>query len=289
MRRHLSFANVTSLLALMVALGGSAFAASYVITSTKQIEPKVLKKLKGRNGTPGPVGPAGAQGTPGARGERGEAGAQGPQGPQGATGTVDTSNFYDKSASDARYLLGTMGFPGTGVGSLEQRGFVYGALGRSAGDEYNYGTTAGDNSVRMVYRTVAQGTTGVPMIHVGGPQGRFFGDCGAGSVPTLTLAGTGRAIMATTAVSAATDPGTAPVPGSVEFDNVASSGSAVVATAASAQTRMFVIQITGQSAFYTTGNASAVGTYVATLASFSGTNRCEFTVQGIGQLGYATS
>jgi hypothetical protein len=32
------------------------------------------------------------------------AGATGPQGPRGLTGTVDTSQFYDKAASDGRFL-----------------------------------------------------------------------------------------------------------------------------------------------------------------------------------------
>jgi len=44
--RHLSYANVVSTLALLFAMTGGALAAShYVITSTKQIKPSVLKKL----------------------------------------------------------------------------------------------------------------------------------------------------------------------------------------------------------------------------------------------------
>jgi hypothetical protein len=44
--RHLSYANVVSTLALLFAMTGGALAAShYVITSTKQIKPTVLKKL----------------------------------------------------------------------------------------------------------------------------------------------------------------------------------------------------------------------------------------------------
>jgi hypothetical protein len=47
-------------------MGGSAVTAShYLINSTKQINPKVLKKLKGRKGD---VGKSGAQGPVGAQG-----------------------------------------------------------------------------------------------------------------------------------------------------------------------------------------------------------------------------
>ena len=44
MRGRLSYANVAMTLALVFAMSGGAYAASkYVITSTKQISPKVLK------------------------------------------------------------------------------------------------------------------------------------------------------------------------------------------------------------------------------------------------------
>ena len=54
------------ILALFLALGGSAFAAKkYLITSTSQIKPSVLSDLKGKsgkNGTPGPEGHPGDRG-----------------------------------------------------------------------------------------------------------------------------------------------------------------------------------------------------------------------------------
>jgi hypothetical protein len=79
--------NLVAWLALFVALGGTSLAAShYVITSTKQIKPSVIKKLKGN------------------RGATGQKGAQGAQGLKGAAGVVDTSQFFNKTESDGRYL-----------------------------------------------------------------------------------------------------------------------------------------------------------------------------------------
>lgn len=69
-------AVILSVIALVLAIGGTSYAArKYVITSTRQIAPKVLKQLKGAQG------PRGVQGT------QGPLGPQGPQGPQGIPGT----------------------------------------------------------------------------------------------------------------------------------------------------------------------------------------------------------
>jgi hypothetical protein len=88
----------------LIALGGSAIAINKIKANsvgTKQLKnnavtsPKVADgSLLGEDFAAGQL-PAGAPGA---------AGAPGPTGPQGATGTVDTSNFYDKAASDARFL-----------------------------------------------------------------------------------------------------------------------------------------------------------------------------------------
>jgi hypothetical protein len=80
-------ATVISVLALVFAMSGGAYAAGkYLITSTKQISPKVLKALKGANGASGANGLAGAPGTAGATGPGGPQGAAGPGGPQGPAG-----------------------------------------------------------------------------------------------------------------------------------------------------------------------------------------------------------
>ena len=107
--RRFTYANTVATLALFFAMSGGALAAShYLITSTKQISPKVIKSLKGANGASGgngaagPVGQAGPQGPQGAAGVKGENGAPGakgetgpagPQGPKGATGAAGTTGF----------------------------------------------------------------------------------------------------------------------------------------------------------------------------------------------------
>jgi hypothetical protein len=103
LRSHLTYANVVATLALVFAMSGGALAAShYLITSTKQISPKVLKLLKGKDGetgakgAAGPAGPAGPAGKEGAAGkserdEKGERGEKGEQGTPGTTGKSVTS------------------------------------------------------------------------------------------------------------------------------------------------------------------------------------------------------
>jgi hypothetical protein len=78
-RRHVSYANVVATLAVVFAMSGSAIAAKhYLLNSTKQISPALLKKLRGRTGNTGPRGAAGAQGALGATGAKGEPGSPAP-------------------------------------------------------------------------------------------------------------------------------------------------------------------------------------------------------------------
>ena len=54
MHRRITYANVTATLALVLAMSGGAVAANhYLVNSTKQISPKVLKKLTGKTGKAG--------------------------------------------------------------------------------------------------------------------------------------------------------------------------------------------------------------------------------------------
>ena len=126
-----SFANVTSCIALFVALGGTSYAALELPKDSdgaREIKAGAVASADVRDGSlrardfraadlpagpAGPKGDAGAAGAQGPKGEtgpagpqgpKGEAGERGPQGERGATGTVDTSQFHDKAASDERYL-----------------------------------------------------------------------------------------------------------------------------------------------------------------------------------------
>jgi hypothetical protein len=97
-RRRSTYANMALTLGLLFAMSGGAFAASkYLITSTKQISPKVLKALvgkpgaKGANGANGVVGPQGSAGPAGPAGPAGTQGLPGASGENGAEGKPGTS------------------------------------------------------------------------------------------------------------------------------------------------------------------------------------------------------
>jgi Collagen triple helix repeat (20 copies) len=105
-RKRFTYANVAMTLALVFAMSGGAYAASkYLITSTKQISPKVLKSLQGRAGK---AGANGAQGLAGAQGPAGAQGAQGPQGSAGAKGETGAPGPEGKKGEN-----GTTGFTST--------------------------------------------------------------------------------------------------------------------------------------------------------------------------------
>ena len=79
--------TVVALVALFVALGGTAVAANhYLITSTSQIKPSVLKTLKRGSGVPGASGNAELPDPLDLRVRRGPAGLPGPPGPPGLPG-----------------------------------------------------------------------------------------------------------------------------------------------------------------------------------------------------------
>jgi hypothetical protein len=86
-RKRITYTNVAMTLVLVFAMSGGAYAASkYLITSTKQISPKVLKALKGKNGVNGVNGANGANGVNGKDGAQGPAGEKGANGEKGASG-----------------------------------------------------------------------------------------------------------------------------------------------------------------------------------------------------------
>jgi hypothetical protein len=104
LRRRLQVSPATAIatLALVFAMTGGAYAAKhYLITSTKQISPKVLKALKGKPGPAGPAGLAGAAGGVGLVGAPGKEGAagKGTQGIEGKPGESVTNTKVEKSST----------------------------------------------------------------------------------------------------------------------------------------------------------------------------------------------
>jgi hypothetical protein len=105
--RRLTYTNLAVTSALVFAMAGGALAANrIIITSTKQISPKVLKALKGARGTQGapgaagPLGPTGAQGSPGPQGPQGPQGAKGDKGDTGAPGTTGFTQTLPSKATE---------------------------------------------------------------------------------------------------------------------------------------------------------------------------------------------
>lgn len=89
-RRRLTVANLAIVAVLVLVMSGGAYAANkYLITSTKQISPKVLKQLKGMAGQAGAPGKEGKQGQEGKAGTNGTNGANG-SGTNGTSATTET-------------------------------------------------------------------------------------------------------------------------------------------------------------------------------------------------------
>jgi len=119
-RRHMTYANVVATMALVFAMSGGALAAHhYLINSTKQINPRVLSRLKGEAGKPGatgaagPVGRAGPAGQQGAQGKTGEEGLEGEPGTARAFGVVTAGGAID--LENPRFDVKDVLTPGPGI------------------------------------------------------------------------------------------------------------------------------------------------------------------------------
>jgi hypothetical protein len=110
-RKQFTFANIALTVALVFAMSGGAYAASkYLITSTKQINPKVLKALAGKpgvKGAPGPQGPAGAKGEPGAMGKEGPSGKDGANGESVSSKEVKTNETACEKHGGSSFTTGS--------------------------------------------------------------------------------------------------------------------------------------------------------------------------------------
>ena len=104
LKERLSFASVVSMLAIFVALGGSAVAAGILPAANSVGTPQ----LKAGSVTSGKVKDGTLKAVDFARNQlkEGPRGAMGPAGPAGPAAVVDMSQFHTKTQSDARYLRG---------------------------------------------------------------------------------------------------------------------------------------------------------------------------------------
>jgi hypothetical protein len=179
-RTHLSFANVISMCALFVALGGVSYAALKIprnSVGSKQIKANAVKGPKVKPGSlrasdfrAGDL-PEGEQGPPGPQGVPGQ---QGLQGPAGAAGTADA--FARVGSDAARTIQGDVAnFPSQNK-AIEQVDVVPGEAGAATG------TTCFDTPERpasaMVVVDNADAGANVDLIAtVAIDRGEDLGDC----------------------------------------------------------------------------------------------------------------
>ena len=117
---------VVACLALFVASTGTSIAAShYLITSTKQIKPSVIKALKGAKGPAGQsvTGLTGPQGPKGDTGATGAAGAAGATGAQGVAGTARAYAYVKGTATPTLVAALTKNFTAVSRPTGQPTGF----------------------------------------------------------------------------------------------------------------------------------------------------------------------
>jgi hypothetical protein len=127
-KRRPTISGALAVIALLLAAGGTAYASTYIITSTHQIKPSVLAQLRGDRGERGYTGKQGktgasgtnagttngappAQGVADSPGSAGAAGAAGQSGAAGANGTNGSAGVA--GATGAAGQIGPAGSNGT--------------------------------------------------------------------------------------------------------------------------------------------------------------------------------
>lgn len=128
---RLSYANVAATLALVFSMSGGALAARhYLLNSTAQVNPRVLRSLRGATGPSGAPGPAGTSGPVGA------AGKPGPPGPEGRPASIPAVAWVPVALEDKWEPSGrgsqTLEVTKDAQGFVHMRGAVEGAASTSA-------------------------------------------------------------------------------------------------------------------------------------------------------------
>jgi hypothetical protein len=209
-RFHDRFGTVGVILgaiALILALGGSAFAASGGLTGKQKKEvKKIAKQYAGKNGAPGATGPQGAPGPAGANGKDGANGADGTNGTNGTNGangntvlsgteapnagTGNNGDFYIRTNTNQIYgpkTAGAWGAPTSLKGTNGTNGNTI--LSGTAAPDPTEGVN-GDFYLRTdtgeLYGPKASGSWGSP-VSLEGPEGPEGSPWVAGKAPSGTV------------------------------------------------------------------------------------------------------
>ena len=143
---------VISILALVVALGGGAYAASGGLTGKqkKEVE-KIAKKYAGKPGGPGAAGAGGPQGPAGTNGTNGKDGINGGKGEQGSPGSAGSAGAAGKSVTSSPVLPGDTACGGRGGAVYEienvaasETEICNGSVGQDAGFNYTFNTNTAE-------------------------------------------------------------------------------------------------------------------------------------------------
>jgi hypothetical protein len=161
--RRLNPSLVIAVLALVLALGGSAVAAKrYLITNTKQISPKALQEIAAVAAQQGSTGATGAPGSPGVVGPQGPRGETGPQGERGLTGATGPPGPPGSSIGSGAGEIGWAVIDGQGT-LVRASGPGIGAERVPGADTGSYVVSFASNISECAYQaTVAGPTSGIP-------------------------------------------------------------------------------------------------------------------------------
>jgi hypothetical protein len=179
---------IVACLALFVVSTGTSIAAShYLITSTKQIKPSVIKALKGAKGPRGATGAQGAQGLKGDTGATGAQGAQGLKGDTGATGAQGAQGLEgDTGATGAQGAQGLEGDTGaTGAQGAQGLKGDTGAAGHNGATQVAVYSAVSTLAASSTNGATAEVSCPAGTVATGGGAG--YNASGSGYLPRVAL------------------------------------------------------------------------------------------------------